>query len=66
VIIALNGEQIALGPGATVKTVVEQLASGAAGIAVALNGEVVPRSAWASTELGANDRVEVLSAAQGG
>ncbi len=65
-IIAVNGEQIALGPGATVKTVVEQLAVAAAGIAVAVNGEVVPRSAWESTPLGANDRVEVLSAAQGG
>ncbi len=65
-IIAVNGEQIALGPGATVKTVVELLAVGAAGVAVAVNGEVVPRSAWESTQLGANDRVEVLSAAQGG
>jgi sulfur carrier protein len=39
---------------------------GARGIAVALNGEVVPRSAWDATGLEAGDRVEVLTAAQGG
>ena len=36
------------------------------GIAVALNGEVVPRSAWDATDLHPGDRVEVLTAAQGG
>jgi sulfur carrier protein len=43
-------------------------AAGAAakGIAVALNGEVVPRSAWDATDLHPGDRVEVLTAAQGG
>jgi sulfur carrier protein len=43
-------------------------AAGAAakGIAVALNGEVVPRSAWDATDLRPGDRVEVLTAAQGG
>jgi len=43
-------------------------AAGAAakGIAVALNGEVVPRSAWDVTDLRPGDRVEVLTAAQGG
>ena len=43
-------------------------AAGAAprGIAVAVNGEVVPRSAWEATGLQPGDRVEVLTAAQGG
>jgi sulfur carrier protein len=36
------------------------------GIAVALNGEVVPKSLWDSTRLTESDRVEVLVAAQGG
>ncbi|HWC13128.1 MAG TPA: sulfur carrier protein ThiS [Actinomycetota bacterium] len=39
---------------------------GTFGVAVALNGEVVPRAAWASTKLTRGDRVEVLVAAQGG
>jgi sulfur carrier protein len=36
------------------------------GIAVAVNGEVVPRSDWPGTTLADGDRVEVLSATQGG
>jgi sulfur carrier protein len=36
------------------------------GEAVALNGEVVPRSEWAITSLSEGDRVEILGAAQGG
>jgi sulfur carrier protein len=39
---------------------------GGPGIAVALNGEVVPRGAWATTSLGDHDRLEVLGASQGG
>ena len=65
-ILEVNGKQVELDPGATVETVLEQLEVGAAGVAVALNGEVVPRSAWADTPLGPDDRVEVLTAAQGG
>jgi len=37
-----------------------------AGIAVAVNGEVVPRSAWSDHALRDGDRVEILTAAQGG
>jgi sulfur carrier protein len=36
------------------------------GIAVAINDQVVPRSAWADTRPTEGDRVEVLSAVQGG
>jgi sulfur carrier protein len=36
------------------------------GVAVAVNGEVVPRSAWPARSLSDGDRVEVLTAAQGG
>jgi sulfur carrier protein len=36
------------------------------GIAIALNGEVVLRSAWARTGLSDGDRLEILVAAQGG
>ena len=38
----------------------------ASGIAVARNGEVVPRSAWETTALASGDRVEVVGAVQGG
>jgi sulfur carrier protein len=36
------------------------------GIAVALNGAVVPRGAWPATPLRAGDRVEIVRARQGG
>ncbi len=36
------------------------------GIAVAVNGAVVPRSEWGRTAVSAGDRVEVLTASQGG
>ena len=41
-------------------------ASGTEMTTVALNGEVVPRSAWPTTALDDNDRLEVLGASQGG
>jgi sulfur carrier protein len=36
------------------------------GIAVALNGVVVPRSAWAETRLKPGDNIEIVRAMQGG
>jgi sulfur carrier protein len=36
------------------------------GIAVAVNGTVVPRAAWGEHRLVAGDEVEVVGAAQGG
>jgi sulfur carrier protein len=38
----------------------------ARGVAVALNGAVVPRAAWADTALKADDAVEIVHAKQGG
>ncbi len=36
------------------------------GVAVAVNGAIVPRSAWADTALRAQDAVEIVRAKQGG
>ena len=38
----------------------------APGIAVALNGSVVPRKAWPETELGEGDRLELVGVFKGG
>ncbi len=56
---------------ATVEAVVRDLTSAGngeirGGIAVAVNDEVVPRAVWADTTLAAGDRVDVLTAVQGG
>jgi thiazole synthase len=66
--VELNGEPVALPEGAAVTLAVE--ASGAAGdqrgLAVAIDGEVVPRSEWDRTRLREGQKVEVLAAIQGG
>jgi sulfur carrier protein len=66
--VLLNGESCELREGATVNDAVE--ASGAPpegrGVAVAVNGEVVPRGQWTATELSDGQRIEVLQAVQGG
>lgn len=50
----------------TVAALVETIGCGRRGVAVAVNDEVVARSAWDATALSAGDRIEVLHAAQGG
>ena len=65
--VELNGEPTALADGATVAAAIE--ASGAAarrGVAVAVDGEVVPRSEWDATRLHEGEKIEVLAAIQGG
>jgi sulfur carrier protein len=66
--VVVNGEDRALQAGATVADVVRtlDLPSDARGVAVALDGEVVTRGAWATTMLGEGARVEVLGAIGGG
>jgi len=50
----------------SVQALVETITEARRGVAVAVNGEVVPRSTWAATPLADGDLVEVLTAAQGG
>jgi sulfur carrier protein len=65
--VVVNGEERDLRPGTTVAQLVES-APGAAGrgVAVAVDAEVVPRSAWATTRLSEGQRVELLAPIQGG
>ena len=72
--VIVNGERRELPPQATVLNVVQLLAddrgnsreTAGRGVAVAVEGEVVPRDDWSSTGLGEGARVEVLAAIQGG
>jgi sulfur carrier protein len=66
--IALNGESSDLRAGETVAAALMRLGlhADAAGVAVAVNGEVVPRGEWESFPLQEEARVEVLTAMQGG
>jgi sulfur carrier protein len=65
--IRINGQDEPL----TVPTLAALLAdkavdTGQRGIAVALNGNVIPRPAWPQTPLRAGDSVEIVRARQGG
>ena len=66
--IELNGERVELPDGATVATAIDT--SGAAadqrGVAVAVDGEVIPKSEWEATALSEGQEIEVLAAIQGG
>ena len=66
--IELNGETAELPDGASITEAVA--AAGAdgerRGIAVAVDGEVVPRGEWNATNLRDGQAVEVVSAIQGG
>ncbi len=66
--IALNGERSDLREGETVAAALSRLGLSAdvAGVAVAVDGEVVPRGQWASFRLSDEARVEVVTAMQGG
>jgi thiazole synthase len=66
--IELNGQSLELPEGATLDAVVRASGAGEGGrgVAVALDGEVVPRSEWERTPLREGQAVEVLAAIQGG
>ena len=63
---SVNGEPGPVAPGATVAELVALWCPSPRGIAVACNGQVVPRSSWATTRLSCQDRVEIVTATAGG
>ncbi|HWX74410.1 MAG TPA: sulfur carrier protein ThiS [Solirubrobacteraceae bacterium] len=66
--IVLNGEESEARAGETLAVVLERLGVSVdqRGVAVAVDGEVVPRARWRSFALAEEARVEVLTAMQGG
>jgi sulfur carrier protein len=64
--IRINGEDEALTAATVAELVTHRIALEARGVAVALNGAVVPRARWTETALSAGDRVEIVHARQGG
>lgn len=64
--ITVNGTPTDLGAETTLADVVADVTTSATGVAVAVNGDVVPRGAWPTTALNPGDRVEILTAVQGG
>jgi sulfur carrier protein len=76
--ITLNGETRSLANVTTVTTLVADVTGrritdagraedgSSIGVAVARNGEVVPRSRWSAATLDSGDIIELLTAVQGG
>ncbi|MFE2303193.1 sulfur carrier protein ThiS [Streptomyces sp. NPDC059445] len=64
--IVVNGERRRIDAGTALDALVATLTASSSGVAAALNETVVPRAQWPSTALAEGDRVEVLTAVQGG
>ncbi|MEU1346972.1 sulfur carrier protein ThiS [Streptomyces sp. NPDC005795] len=64
--VSVNGEAVAVVPGTSLQTLVASITHAPSGVAAALNESVVPRGQWPAATLTDGDRVEVLTAVQGG
>jgi sulfur carrier protein len=64
--ITLNGQPQRATDDISLTELVDQISDRTSGIAVALNSEVVPRSSWPDTTVRDGDRVDVVTAVQGG
>lgn len=65
-IVTVNGQDHTLADDATVRALVTALDLPDEGVAVAVDGVVVPSSGWDAARLGAGAEVDVLTAVQGG
>jgi sulfur carrier protein len=65
--IRVNGESEPLAAANLVALLEEkEISADARGVAIALNGAIVPRADWATTPLSAGDSIEIVRARQGG
>ncbi|MCX4551613.1 sulfur carrier protein ThiS [Streptomyces sp. NBC_01387] len=64
--VSVNGAVRPVAPGTTLDLLVAGLTGAPSGVAAAVNETVVPRGQWPDTTLGDGDRVEILTAVQGG
>jgi sulfur carrier protein len=64
--LTVNGAPFDVPPGTTVADLLATLDTAGKRVAVERNGEIVPRSAHATTVLAAGDRLEVVVAVGGG
>jgi sulfur carrier protein len=66
--VTVNGERLELTDDATVASAVREagVIAPERGVAVAVDGEVVPRGEWDGTALSEGQQVEVVRAVQGG
>ena len=64
--IQINGEEHSLVLGLTLTGLLQELGLSEEGVALAVNGQVLPKKNWASQVLSDGDRVEIVRAVGGG
>lgn len=64
--VLLNGETVEIADGTVVAVLNALDLVKADGIALAIDGEVVPRSTWTDLKIAPGQRIEVVRAVQGG
>ncbi|HEY4852556.1 MAG TPA: sulfur carrier protein ThiS [Streptosporangiaceae bacterium] len=64
--VIINGTTRQVADGISLRDAVGLVTAAAAGVAAAVNDEVVRRAAWDSTVLADGDQIEILTAVQGG
>ncbi len=64
--VSINGERQQLSAGQSIAAALASLGYEAAKVAVAINGEFVPRSDYAAREIRANDELDIVAPVQGG
>ncbi|MGH3397115.1 MAG: sulfur carrier protein ThiS [Streptosporangiaceae bacterium] len=64
--IIINGRPHPVAEKLSLAGAVSLVTAAGAGVAAALNGDVIRRGAWESTRLAPGDQVEVVTAVQGG
>jgi len=64
--IELNGAPRQIRDGTSVAELIREITGAERGTAAVVDGEVVPRSCWATTTLRAGQTVELVTAVQGG
>ena len=62
----VNGTAVDVPAGKSVAELIAEYSDRATGIAVAVNQNVLTKDEWAGTALQAGDRVEIVTATQGG
>ncbi|WBB59879.1 sulfur carrier protein ThiS [Streptomyces sp. WMMC500] len=66
VTVTVNGAPRRVAAGLTLDALVATVTAAPRGVAAAVNEDVVPRGSWPTTTLADGDRVEILTAVQGG
>jgi sulfur carrier protein len=62
----VNGDPLTVPAQRSLAELVDAHTPSRSGVAVAVDGEVVPRTGWAARRLAAGARIEILTAVQGG